>query len=105
MQLENADLIELPYRSMYVVNGSIDDAVSPFGITDRTANLWWPDDHQWCVATDIDLVSTYIGGSAQCIEAVVGSATLEAMEVTSDQSIAWESDTLNPPPEPPYLSE
>lgn len=27
----------------------------------RSPSLWWPDDRSWCVATDVDLNSTYIG--------------------------------------------
>lgn len=65
MRPENAELIELPQRPMEVIAGSIDDAARPFGIPGRTANLWWASDRQWCVATDIDLMTTYIGASAR----------------------------------------
>ena len=29
-------------------------------------NVWWPEDRAWCVATDIDLYDTYVGGSGEC---------------------------------------
>ncbi len=67
IEIEDADTIELPKRPMYVIAGSIDDATEPFGIPGRTANLWWPSDQQWCVATDIDLMTTYVGAGAHCI--------------------------------------
>ena len=100
--IENADLIELPNRPMYVIAGSIDDAADPFGIPGRTANLWWAGDRQWCVATDIDLMTTYVGAGARCIQAIVSSDVLEAMPVPSDQRVTWDADTINPLPDPPY---
>lgn len=103
MQIENTELIELPNRPMYVITGSIDNATEPFGIPGRTANLWWASDQQWCVATDIDLMATYVGGSAHCIQAIVNSDALEAMPVTSDQLVTWDADTVNPRPDPPHV--
>jgi len=32
------------------------------GVWLDSPNLWWPEDRQWFVATDIDLDSTYVGG-------------------------------------------
>jgi hypothetical protein len=102
IEIENADLIELPNRPVYVIAGSIDDAADPFGIPGRTANLWWAGDRQWCVATDIDLMTTYVGASGRCIQAIVRSDALEAMPVPSDQRVTWDADTINPLPDPPY---
>ncbi len=99
--IANADLLELPKRPMYVINGSIDDAAEPFGIPGRTANLWWAGDRQWCVATDIDLLTTYVGSSALCIQAILNSDALEAFPVTSDQRVTGDADTVNPLPDPP----
>jgi hypothetical protein len=101
MEVPDADLIELPNRPMYVVTRSIDDATDPFGIPGRTANLWWAGDQQWCVATDIDLMTTYVGASAHCIQAIVNNDALEAFSVTSDQRVTWDADTVNPLPDPP----
>ena len=36
-------------------------------------NIIWPDDRAWCVATEIDLDSTYLGGSMELIEAVLAT--------------------------------
>lgn len=102
MRAEQADLIELPARSMHLVVASIDDATEPFGISGRTANLWWPSDRQWCVATDIDLMSTYVGASENCIQTIIDDGALEAWRVTHDQRITWDADTLNPRPKPPF---
>jgi hypothetical protein len=99
--LRNAELIELPNRPMFVVAGSIDDATEPFGIAGRSANLWWATDRQWCVATDIDLMTTYVGASARCVTAILDDVALEAFPVPSEQRITWDADTINPLPAPP----
>jgi hypothetical protein len=44
----------------------------------RTPNLWWPDDHAWCVASEIDLPWTYVGGSAALIAGLLADARVEA---------------------------
>lgn len=54
----------------------------------QTPNLWWPADRKWCVATEIDLCSTYIGGSRQLIEAVLGDQRLEALPAQPGDPIA-----------------
>ncbi len=101
IEIASADLIELPHRPMKVITGAIADATRPFGIVGRTANLWWAGDRQWCVATDIDLMTTYVGARAECIREIIDSDALEAFSVTSDQRVTWDADTLNPRPRPP----
>ena len=95
-------LIAMPQRRMVLLRGPLSAAGSAFsgwGWPD-SASLWWPDDRTWCVATDIDLMSTYVGASAECIEAVLADSRLEAYPVSVDQTVDWQSDTLNPTPEP-----
>lgn len=58
-------------------------------------NIWWPEDRKWCVATDIDLNSTYVGGSEACIEALVNDARFEVLATTLDAPVHLEADTLN----------
>src|ERR1700761_5355154 len=70
-QLEHVEILELPMRRMYVKNGPIGDAAEPFGIPGRTTDLCWPTDRQWFVATDIDLMTTYVGRDAHCINAII----------------------------------
>jgi hypothetical protein len=62
-------------------------------------NLWWPQDRAWCVATNIDLMASYVGGSKRCVEAILESSELEAFEVSAEMSVQWDSDTINPRPE------
>lgn len=43
-------------------------------------------DHAWCVATEIDLDSTYVGGSEACIEELLANSELEVarLDVAAD---------------------
>lgn len=64
----------------------------------RSPSLWWPDDQAWCVATDVDLQSTYLGGPAECVAQLLEDQQLEAMQVTAEQSVTIDADTINPTP-------
>ena len=64
----------------------------------QSPNLAWPADWRWCLVTDIDLVSTYVGGSESLIAQILGHESLEAYEAVPEDRF-WE-DTRNPlPPE------
>ena len=53
---------------------------------DHSPNLWWPDDRAWCVATEIDLAWTYVGGSAALISDVLASPRLEAQPASPNDN-------------------
>ena len=78
--------LELPNRAYDVFSGPLAAArtglsVSSFGY--RSANLWWPADHAWCIATEIDFAWTYVGGPRDCIDAVLADPRLEAVETNA----------------------
>lgn len=80
----------------------IADVITAAGNRFRTLlspNLWWPQDRAWCVATNIDLMASYVGGSNQCVESLLASPELEAFEASAEMSVQWYSDTINPGPE------
>jgi hypothetical protein len=123
-----APYFELPHRGYFLFEGSIDAATETFSSFEqdspsavaltpisrapvvaseiqrpswshyRSAALWWPQDGAWCVATEVDFESTYIGGPRDCIDAVLADPSLEAMTIDIGHGIGWESDTLNPNP-------
>ncbi len=64
----------------------------------QSPNLWWPDDEAWCVATEIDLNTTYIGCSEACGDAILAATELEALRIDPSAGISWRSDPLNPWP-------
>ena len=66
---------------------------------EQSANLIWPPDHAWCIATDIDWDSTLIAGDATLADALLTDQRLEAVEVNYMDDLSWFGDRLNPTPE------
>ncbi len=84
----DAARVRAPGRDYLLFRGPI-DAVMSFLVGDGpfwgdSPNAWWPEDRAWCVATDIDLCDTYVGGSNECIEAVLSNPGLEALPAALD---------------------
>lgn len=53
---------EIRHRTYFVFEGTLDDAaVSHDRQSFQSANMWWPADRSWFVATEIDAEATYIG--------------------------------------------
>jgi hypothetical protein len=86
---------------MHILEGPLSAITAFYEKYRNPPSLWWPDDRAWCVATDIDLMSTYVGGSADAIQAILSNEQIEALTVRADQSVTWEADTINPLPKPP----
>lgn len=57
-------------------------------------NAWWPADRRWCVATDLDWHSTYVGCDRACAAGIF-ELGLEAAFVGIDDRIDEGSDRLN----------
>lgn len=82
--------LELPNRSYLMYNGALSDVSSwPWD----GPNLWWPHDRAWFVASEIDFVSTYVGGTAEAIAAILAATELEALPARISDSI--NSDEVN----------
>jgi hypothetical protein len=83
--------------------GTIDDAgesyYEPYGPNHfQSAYFWWPEDRAWCVASEIDLMSTYIGAGEGCAKAILDIPGIEAMLANVDDGITAAGDTVNPNP-------
>jgi hypothetical protein len=100
---ETVPVVAMPRRPMVLFSGPLSAVTAsleePPG--DQRANLWWPDDRAWCVVTDVDLMSTYVGGCQDCIDSLTAGGELEAMPVFTEQRITWDSDDINPQPPNP----
>lgn len=94
----------IPQLDMLLLRGSINAAaLSPYRWPwDDSVNLWWPEDGAWCVGTNIDLMATYVGGSQACVQELLAEDGLEALSVSVDQGVTWDTDTVNPLPPPPF---
>ena len=91
----------LPHRGYYLARGPLAAALETvYGITwgYQSASIWWPDDRAWCVATEVDFDWTYVGGSTECIAAILGDRRLEALPAQLSDGVTYDSDPLNPTP-------
>ncbi|MGY1801912.1 hypothetical protein ACI78T_01370 [Blastococcus sp. SYSU D00922] len=77
-------------RDVVLVRGTVADAVRNLAPEphEQSANLWWPDDRAWCVVTDVDLRSTYVGAGAACIAELLSSDGVEAFAVAPGDPVA-----------------
>jgi len=87
--VRNGPRVRLPNRDHLLYSGEPLDALAFVADKQQTASLWWPSDHSWCVATEIDLAWTYVGGSERIVTAVVSDPRLEALRVPPDVSHRW----------------
>jgi len=84
--------LKLLHRAYHVFGGPIAAALTSYDAMQfehpgwphhMSANLWWPADHAWCVATEIDFAWTYVGASRACIDALLANPSLEAVETSA----------------------
>jgi hypothetical protein len=86
--------VELPHREYLLYRGPVEAALATVGLgdEDQVANLWWPQDRAWCVATEIDLAWTYVGGSAGLIAALLADPRIEALPAAPDDALTGVAD-------------
>jgi hypothetical protein len=67
------------------ISCSGDDSERPSASTTppvgQSPNLWWPQNRSWFVSTEIDSVSTYIGGSRRLVDTLQAAPMFEVIEV------------------------
>jgi hypothetical protein len=104
-EVRAAPRFSVPQRTHHLLTGPVEavrelaDALqgSPLGAP-RSPNVWWPQDHAWCVATEVDLKTTYIGAESSCAKELISLSGVEAAAVPPDLGVDWLSDTVNPRP-------
>ena len=96
--------VHLPQRDYMLFEGELETATephAPFGYSvghsfyPQSPNLFWPHDHMWCVASEIDLYCTLVAGSETLVNALLADPALEAWRVEPDDPITYESDDVN----------
>jgi hypothetical protein len=50
------------------------------------------------VGTDIDFMSSYVGGTRECVAGILGEPGLEALAACPSDGVTWSSDPRNPVP-------
>lgn len=79
--------VHLPYRDYLLFSGALDAATEmgerlPWGeFRPQSPNLFWPQDHAWCVASEIDFYCTLVGGSEVLADALLADSRLEVWRV------------------------
>jgi hypothetical protein len=90
------DLVRVPNRAFLLAHGSLDRAIDSFAPwRDQSANLWWPDDRAWVVASEIDFAWTYVAASAPVVDALVDDTRIEALEARVTDRFTYDSDLVN----------
>jgi hypothetical protein len=73
-------LVETANRSYHLLHGPVEEARDAHDDMGRGPNLLWPSDRAWCVATDIDMDSTLVGGSAELVAQLRACADVESVD-------------------------
>jgi hypothetical protein len=94
--VRSAPTFVTPGREYHLMTGPIEAAAERVEVppTRRSPNLWWPADRAWCVATEIDLNSTYVGCSNACREDLL-ALDVEAFEIDPATGLTSRSDLRN----------
>jgi hypothetical protein len=89
--------VELPGRSYLLLAGPVTAAgrIAPQSSFRQSPNLFWPADHTWCVATELDFDSTLLGGTTDLIETILDTSILDAWPIGPDDSLAADADLIN----------
>ncbi len=89
----------LPGRQYHLFGGPVDAAtrighwVTAEWFDPQSPSIFWPEDHSWCVATEVDADSTLVGGSRDLIVELTNSPLLEVLPIARQAS---RQDTVNP---------
>jgi hypothetical protein len=81
-------LVELPGRGYLLYEGPVEAITATAGLDHgQTANLAWPADQAWCLAMEIDLAWTYVGGSESLVERLLADERIEALPADADDPL------------------
>lgn len=80
----------LPGRNYYLFEDHIDaalrigDWVNETFFIPQSPSFFWPADHTWCVATEVDYDSTLIGGTRALVDELCASEMIEVLPIPPD---------------------
>ncbi|MDQ6855877.1 MAG: hypothetical protein M3Z57_02230 [Candidatus Dormibacteraeota bacterium] len=95
--VRSAPTFATPNRKYHLLAGPVASAADVgHPALGQSPNLWWPDDHAWCVATEIDFNTTYIACGDTAREDIVALPALEARPIDPRCGVRWDSDLINP---------
>ena len=95
---EGAPRVALEHRNCLLFRGPVSAATvfrsDPWF---QSPTLWWPDDHAWCVASELDIYSTYVSATPSAVNELIEHPALEVLACTAEHDIdhgpyaAWRS--------------
>jgi hypothetical protein len=91
--LHQVPRFDLPHRTYYLITGQVIDVEhiwEPIARHWFRPDLWWPEDRQWFVATDVDFWCNYVGGSRTMTEAVTSRLPGLCRPITLDEALRAE---------------
>lgn len=86
-ELVGAANVVAPHRRFVMFCGPLDALDVGGDDAFRSPNLWWPRDHRWCVATDVDLRSTYVACDRTAAAALTAQRGLRATLVSREHEL------------------
>jgi hypothetical protein len=87
--------VHLPHRDYLLYSGPAEAVVtlaSLDGTWGQCPNIWWPADRAWCVASEIDLQWTYVGGPRGLIDAILADDRIEALPAAPNDPVSRVED-------------
>jgi hypothetical protein len=96
-RVASAPRFELPGRAYLLLRAPLSAVCGAETALHAAANLVWPDDHSWCVATEIDFDSTLVGASRKLIDDLLHDSILEVVEVRPEDRLDGMGDEINAP--------
>jgi hypothetical protein len=87
--------VRLPHRDYFLYRGPVEAVIELAGLDGtwgQSPNLWWPADRAWCVASEIDLPWTYVGGPRGLIDAILADDRIEALPAAPDDPVGRVED-------------
>ena len=85
---ERAPRVALEHRNCLLFRGAVAAATafrSPPWFQSPT--LWWPADRAWCVASELDIFSTYVACATDALHALIAHPALEVVRCSVGQEI------------------
>ena len=94
----NASRISLNGRRYYLLRGAL--PLSPASLCTgpffQWANIFWPDDRAWCVASEVDFRSTYIAASVGAIVDLLARFPGEVFRVDPNERVTLRGSSKKP---------
>ena len=87
--------IDTGWREWDLLRGPIDVLDFRFFVeVEKSVNIAWPENKSWFVATEIDICSTYVGGSKVLIRDLSNAKDLEVLEASVSDDVFRDNDRL-----------